>query len=494
VSPSLLGADGIAVSGDGATVFVTSNLSGSVVAFARDAASGALTRLGCLQYRPPYGAPCSPANVFFGASSVVASADSKALYVASPQYGAVSAFTAPPLALAGGGSSSAPAAGAGGAGASVASIFGVPVPFLANPCIGVNGLDGSCAVGVAMQGLDELALSGDGKHLYAIAADSRAVDVFTRAASGAITQSGCLKAETPPGLCSDSALKDSPRKLALSPDGGNAYVVDASGGSGRVDVLTRDPASGALRDNSCVDFLPPPPEKHEKEEEEEEETEKETVPAGPCSHVPGLSSVGLIAVSGDGSAVYTFGSGSAAFFARDPASGKLRETSCAATDDKRCASVPALGGGKVGVAVSPDGREVYFADPSSNAVFAFTLGASVATARTAATHSGTARVRVTCPRSLLRPCRGHVQLARVLRHRARDRAAGRHLRRVLAGRSARFTIAPGGRATVAVRLSRSARALLTARRHLRLAAVIAADPLAGGSGFGRHLVLDLGRY
>jgi hypothetical protein len=66
--------------------------------------------------------------------------------------------------------------------------------------------------------------------------------------------------------------------------------------------------------------------------------------------------------------------------------------------------------------------------------------------------------------------------------------------RVFAGSSAHFTIAPGRRATVSVRLSPAARRLLVARGHLRLAAVIAADPLAGGSGFGRHLLLRLSRY
>jgi DNA-binding beta-propeller fold protein YncE len=487
-SPSLLGADGIAVSADGATVFVTSNLSGSVVAFARDAASGSLTRLGCFQYRPPLGGPCPPANVFFSASTVVASADNKALYVASPEYGTVSAFTTSLLSP-----STAPSPGSA-PGSSVASLFGVPLPSLANPCVGVNGLDGSCAVGVATQGLDDLALSPDGKQLYAAAPDSRAVDVFARGGSGAITQSGCLKTEPPPGLCIDSKLKDSPRRLAVSPDGRDVYAVDSSGAGGRVDVLSRDPATGALSDASCVDFLPPPPEKQEASEEEPEEEKQESAPASPCSHVAGLSSVSLLAVSGDGSAVYAFGSGTAAFFARDPATGKLTETSCAAAEDRRCASTPALRGNKEGVAVSPDGRQVYFADPSSNAVFVFTLGASVITTRTSATHAGTARVRVICPRALRRPCTGRVQLARVLARKAKHRRGGRHIRRVLAGRSARFTITPGHRATVAVELSGSARHLLSARGHLRLTAVIAADPLAGGSGSGRRLLLGMGRY
>jgi DNA-binding beta-propeller fold protein YncE len=481
--PSLLGADGIAVSGDGATVFVSSARSGSLLALARDPASGSLTPLGCFQYHPPLGGHCAPANVFFGAAKVVASADSKAIYVASAEYGVVSAFVASPPAAKEGASAKA----------NVASLFGAQLPYLINPCIGVNGLDGACAAGVATQGLDDLALSTDGAQLYAAAPRSRAVDVFARSATGAITQSGCLMSEPPPGPCTKSTLGDSPARLAPSPDGRNVYAVDSSGGGGRLDVLTRDPATGALSDASCVDFLPPPPEKHEGEEEEAEEAH-ETAPSSPCGHYPGLSSVSLVAVSGDGSAVYAFGPGTAAFFARNPASGKLAETSCAASDDKRCASVSALSGSKEGIAVSPDGREVYFADPSNNAVFVFTLGASVITGHASATHAGTATVAVVCPRTMARACSGRVQLARVLARKGVQRRGRKHLSRVLVGRSARFAIRPGQRARVAVHLFGAARGRLIARGHLRVNAVVAADPLAGGSGFGRHLLLSLSRY
>jgi hypothetical protein len=222
---------------------------------------------------------------------------------------------------------------------------------------------------------------------------------------------------------------------------------------------------------------------------------REPAPAGPCTaHAAGLSNVSLVAVSGDGTAVYAFGSGTAAFFARDPATGRLTETSCAANEDKRCASVPALQGSKEGFAVSPDGHQVYFADPNANAVFAFTLGATVVTARASSTHAGATRLRVSCPRGMHRPCAGRVRLARVIARRPADRRARRHVVRAFAGSSVHFTVRPGSRATVSVRLSRYARHLLVARGRLRLAAVIAADPLAGGSGFGRHLLLKLSRY
>src|SRR6202011_5833273 len=104
---------------DGLSVFVTSNTSGSVVAFARDPATGSLTRLGCFQARPPAGSPCPPANVFFSSSALVTSADNKALYIAAPTQGSISTLITgliTPPSNSGGSSSS---------GSSVASIFGV---------------------------------------------------------------------------------------------------------------------------------------------------------------------------------------------------------------------------------------------------------------------------------------------------------------------------------------------------------------------------------
>jgi hypothetical protein len=129
-------------------------MSGAVLAYARNPESGLLTRVGCLQW-PPAGASCPGANVFLSAGAVIESPQGKAIYVAASAPGAVSSLLASAL----------PGAG------SVESIFSTPLPgrSLANPCIAVNGFDGACAVGIATQGLDALALSSDGNQLYAVA-------------------------------------------------------------------------------------------------------------------------------------------------------------------------------------------------------------------------------------------------------------------------------------------------------------------------------------
>ncbi len=88
--------------------------------------------------------------------------------------------------------------------ATLASIFTTPPAstYLSNPCLAVNGLDGVCAVGTATQGLDDLALSPDGKQLYAAAPGSKAIDVFATGAGGALTET-----ELPEGSSATRAVQ-----------------------------------------------------------------------------------------------------------------------------------------------------------------------------------------------------------------------------------------------------------------------------------------------
>jgi len=498
-TPSLLGADGVAVSPNGLSVFVASSYSGAVVAFARNPSDGSLTRLGCMQSRPVGGAPCEYGNVFSSSGALAVSADSRSLYIAAPTVGSISTLTA--------GLIEPPATTGSTASAqewTVASIFGAPTtPALANPCIAVNGFDGDCAVGVATQGLDSLAVSPDGKDVYAAAPGSDAVDVFTPNAAGLLTESGCIKLHAPPGLCSSARLMTSPTHLVVSPDGRNVYAADSAEQGGKLDVFSRDPVTGALTESSCIDFLPPPEEHSENNEEENneqgnsEEEDHETSAPDSCAKVPGLERIEALAVSGDGSEVYAFGSDSLVIFARESSTGKLTEASCASKEDSRCASAASLDGVN-DASISSDGREVYVTTNDGD-VLVFALGAATTTAQASANRAGLARIAVACPRALRRPCVGRVMLLRSVmenhaRMRSRKRAHRRQrnvVRRLTAGFSAPFAIRPGTHATVSVRLSSSSLRLLDARRRLRLMAVVRANPLDGGSGYGRPLTFKL---
>lgn len=524
--PSLLGASGVAVSQDGSTVYVSSASSAGVVAFSRDAASGALTRLGCFQGTPRPGEPCGAAKLFSSSRGLVVSTDGSALYVASPLEGAVSTLDSSVSLRTPSGivpaSSGAPSSGASGTPASTtaapttasaptpaASASPTPRPVsaifstslagseLLNPCIAVNGLDGACSVGTATRELDALALSSDGKQVYGTAPGSSAIDVFTPGVGGALQQTGCLMVSAPHGLCSSAALA-SPFALAVSPDGTSVYA--ASGDSikesrlegQRLDVLSRSAAAGALSSAGCVEYQEPPPPKEEEEQEEEgAESARASAAASGCTGVAGLRSVSVVAVSGDSSSVYAIGSGGAAIFSRNPATGELTEASCADSSDSRCTSLPALQGVS-GAAVSPDGRQVYVAASASSAVTVFGIGAAVTTGQASATHAGTAMVSVACPIGLHRACRGHVGLTRTLARAARRHGRAARVRRVTAGRSGVFSIAPGRHARVLVKLTPAARRLLHGKHRLRLMAVVHAVSSGGGSGYGHHVTLRAG--
>ncbi|MEA2214575.1 MAG: 6-phosphogluconolactonase [Solirubrobacteraceae bacterium] len=486
-SPALLAADGVTVSPDGHTVFVTASSSGSVVAFARDAESGSLTRRGCFQELPRPGSPCTGANVFSGAGDLVAS--TSALYVASALEGVISGLAAPP---------GAPTEGEP---AGPASIFtAAPGPFLVSPCIAVNGYDGACAVGTAMKGVDALALSNDGNQLYATAQGSGAVDEFAPGARGTLTEVGCLKAAAPKGLCQSSRYLASPRGLAVTADGHNVYVADGGSSArpgGRVAVLARA-ADGRLGDSSCLDYLPP--ERHEEDEREGEdegeggESEKEPpAPPDPCAQVPGLAGAIALTVNAEGSTVSVFGPSSAATFSRDAATGRLTETSCAAAEDPRCSSLSGLEEVEA-AAVSPDGRNVYLVTRGDASVLALGVGAAVTSSTAVASRAGTTAVGVACPRAMSGPCRGRVLLDRtVVRRSIRRHHHHVAVLRSIVARSAQFAIRPGSQAIVRVRVAHSARRLLVNRRRLRLTAVVRAAPRGGGEGFGRPVLLRVNR-
>jgi DNA-binding beta-propeller fold protein YncE len=477
-SAGLLDADAVAVSPDGANVYAASASSGAILGFARDQSSGAITRLGCFQEQVAGRSPCIPAHVYLGSDAVAVAPDGRSAYVGSDRRSALSTLTA-----------SLTAPSGGGANASVAPIFSQAQPFIQfdNPCIATAGLDGACSIGASTEGIASLAVSPDGKNLYAAAGTSGAVDVFSRDSAGNLTQTGCLMANAPQGPCTDAKLLTGPSGLAMSPDGKNMYVDSGD----RLVILARDPAAGTLSEVGCLDELALPDDSASTSSVRGHQAQDQP---DPCTSVPGLDSLGAVAVSPDGSTVYSVGDSALAVFSRDAATGRLTEASCAVDMDSRCSTFPALAGVS-GAAVSPDGRNVYVTASQTNGVFALGPGATAAATQAIVGRGGRALVAVACPATMRTACAGTVGLARVTGASRRAPRRGHH-----GGRSARhlsaisaltrFRLAAGHSGRFAVVVSHSTRRALPRGRGrgLRVLALATPDPGAGGA-FGRTVLL-----
>jgi DNA-binding beta-propeller fold protein YncE len=218
-----MGSRAIAVSPDGKSVYVASSKSDAIAIFKRDARTGTLTQPpgtgGCIAVK---GGGCATAVGLDGPNSVAVSPDGLNVYATSRGSNTISVFHRNR-------SSGALSQLPGAAGCT----SGLPVPV--------------CASGRALVGPDVVIVSPDGSNVYAGSFFGNAVAVFDRDhASGALTQpgdsTGCL-AEAISGCTTGLAL-GAPEGMAISGDGASVYVAGALSNS--VAVLARDQSTGTL--------------------------------------------------------------------------------------------------------------------------------------------------------------------------------------------------------------------------------------------------------
>jgi 6-phosphogluconolactonase (cycloisomerase 2 family) len=280
------GAYSAAVSPDGKHVYAAGSTDNAVAVFSRDATTGSLSFVEAQKNG------VAGVNGLTGASGVAVSPDGKHVYAT-------------------GGGDSALAVFARNASTGALS-------FVEYQQDGISGVDG-------LLGANSVAVSPDGKHVYATGQSDNALAVFSRnPTTGALTFVEAQK----DGVGGVYGLSF-PLDVTVSPDGKSVCV--AGEGESAVAVFGRDAATGSLG------FV---------------EAEVDGV-AG----VDGLSGAYSVAFSPDGRYVYAAGYGDSAIaiFRRDAATGSL--TFLEAVKDG-VAGVHGIGAAH-SVLVSPDGRTVY---------------------------------------------------------------------------------------------------------------------------------------
>jgi DNA-binding beta-propeller fold protein YncE len=219
----LHGVSSLVISPDGRSLYASADFtSGTVAVFSRNASSGALTQLpgaaGCLEPGAENG--CTPVRGLHGATDVAVSPDGDNVYVTSGFNGSAGV-----VALARDSSTGALAQLAGTDG-----------------CL--NESDSTCIDTDTLVNAHGIVLSGDGRFAYAGSFDGALVALARDPASGALAElshpGGCLEAPQFASLpCTPARAIWQTSDLALSPDGKNVY---ASAGVSGLSSFKRAPA------------------------------------------------------------------------------------------------------------------------------------------------------------------------------------------------------------------------------------------------------------
>ena len=228
-------------------------------------------------------------------------------------------------------------------------------------CIAAKGA-GDCAPAIGLDEPNSIAISPDGRSLYATSRAGNSVTIFVRnRKTGGLRQlppafPGCISGLPIPGCGAGLALL-APDVVVVSPDGLNVYVGSFFGNS--VATFARNPQTGMLAQLAgtagCI----------------------AEATAG-CATGIALKSVEGLAISGDGTSVYaaTALSNAVVQLVRNPSTGVLSQ----ATDGSGCIVEAPLTGCTTGrelaganaVDVSPDGKNTYVTSLLSNSVTSFT--------------------------------------------------------------------------------------------------------------------------
>ncbi len=208
-----------------------------------------------------------------------------------------------------------------------------------------------------LTGLNALAVSADGRSVYAAGGSSNALAIFKRSrTTGALTPKGCIAdpANNPDGCAKTARAIDYPTAVVISPDGRSVYV--GSYESNAVVRLKRNRKTGALHPADCI-------------------AEKGANPDGCPRTTPGLYNVESLAMSPDGKSLYAGGDASAVVrFKRNRTTGALAPKGCVRDKSdsyENCKQTAKGMRGDIGLATSADGKSLYVGGGSSNSIATF---------------------------------------------------------------------------------------------------------------------------
>lgn len=327
------GAQGVATSPDGKSVYVATFSDDSIVIFDRDPATGVLTYAGCIDDEDTGADTCTATSPGLDQPRGLAvSPDGRSVYVTAQIDDSVAIFNRDP------------ATGALTPAGCIDDLPGEGPDTCSSSTAGMNG-----AIGVEV--------SPDGNSVYVTTSGDDAVVRFNRDAGGALTPVDCIDDEdsgadacaaTSPGL-------NQAASFTISPDGKSVYV--AAFGDDAVASFSRDTTSGALAPAGCID---------------DEDSGADTC----ATTAPGLDNPVGIASSSDGKSVYTAANtdDAVARFDRDTTNGTLTPAGCVDDNDSGADDCGATADGLDGlfeVVVSPGGGSVYTAANADNAVARF---------------------------------------------------------------------------------------------------------------------------
>ena len=392
---SLKGVVAAVVSPDGKNAYVTGQADGTVTVFTRNTTTGALTYDSCISNAALGSCAVLPNASLAGAVAISASPDGKNVYVSGYAADAVTAFTrntsTGALAyqscisnVALGSCTVAPDASLDGPYDIEVSPDGKNAYIVSGPgsstdntltVLSRNATTGaltvdSCISNVAHAGcttalnptLNEAAMvtvSPDGRNVYVTGwRVSNAVTTFARnVTTGALTFDSCIS-NAVLGTCVVATYPSLNKSVGVtvSPDGKNVYVVGQEDvGVSSVTVLNRSTTTGVLTYSACI---------------------SNTALSG-CTTAPSQSLLNsydvIVAPDGRNVFVSSWGNDTVTTFARDTTTGALTGGSCISNAALgSCSQAPSASmENPDGMAISPDGRNVYLASVASSAVTVF---------------------------------------------------------------------------------------------------------------------------